>query len=215
MGKKSFSIRPFEKLKKNIEMRQAVSAPPRSCQKKKEDYSDEELFSSEMDDVQVIEEFRALACKHRCRTMKASPPRAEPDEEALAVLNAIAEGRHPIHLPDTQEYVEWTNPAYRDTVIAELHEGRFSVQAFLDLHGCTVPEAEAELDQFFQESFQKGYRCVKIIHGRGLRSVKGPRIKDAVIRRLAGHFRKDILAFVTARQCDGGLGALYVLIGKK
>jgi DNA-nicking Smr family endonuclease len=168
-----------------------------------------------MNDVQAIEEFRVLACRRPRRTMKAVSPRSDPDEKALAALGEIAAGRQPIHLPDTQEYVEWTNPAYHDAVIPKLHEGRFSVQAFLDLHGCTVPEAEAELDQFFQESFKKGYRCVKVIHGRGLRSVKGPRVKDAVIRRLSGHFRKDIIAFVTARQCDGGLGALYVLIGKR
>ncbi len=215
MGKKSFSIRPFEKLKKKIENTQAVFTPPPSSRKKKTEYSDDELFTSEMDDVQVIEEFRALACRRPRRTMKAGPPRTDPDEEALVVLGEIAEGRQPIHLPDTQEYVEWANPSYHDAVIPQLHEGRFSVQAFLDLHGCTVPEAEAELDQFFQESFKKGYRCVKIIHGRGLRSVKAPRVKNAVIRRLSGHFRKDIIAFVTARQCDGGLGALYVLIAKK
>jgi DNA-nicking Smr family endonuclease len=215
MGKKSFSIRPFEKLKKKIENTETVSTAPPLHWKKKKEYTDEELFTSEMNDVQAIEEFRVLACRRPRRTMKAVPPRTDPDEKALAALGEIAAGRQPIHLPDTQEYVEWTNPAYHDAVIPKLHEGRFSVQAFLDLHGCTVPEAEAELDQFFQESFKKGYRCVKVIHGRGLRSVKGPRVKDAVIRRLSGHFRKDIIAFVTARQCDGGLGALYVLIGKR
>jgi DNA-nicking Smr family endonuclease len=215
MGKKSFSIRPFEKLKKKIENTQAVSTAPPLHPKNKEEYTDEELFTSEMNDVQVIEKFRVLACRRSRRTMKAVPPRSDPDEEALVALCEIAAGRQSIPLPDTQEYVEWTNPAYHDAVIPKLHEGRFSVQAFLDLHGCTVPEAEAELDQFVQESFKKGYRCVKIIHGRGLRSVKGPRVKEAVIRRLSGHFRRDIIAFVTARQCDGGLGALYVLIGKK
>jgi len=86
-------------------------------------------------------------------------------------LCEIAEGHRPINLPDTQEYVEWTNPEYHDSIIPKLHEGHFSIQAFLDLHGCTVFEAEEELDAFFHESFAKGLRCVKIIHGRGLRSV--------------------------------------------
>ena len=77
------------------------------------------------------------------------------------------------------------------------------------------PEAEAELETFFQESFKKGLRCVKVIHGRGLRSTGGARIKNAVVRRLSGHFRKDIIAYVSARQCDGGLGALYILLKRK
>ncbi len=213
--KATFSVRPFEKLRKTLERNAVQAAPPPLRQKKKEEYTDEELFSSAMDGVQENEIFRKLSFAHRPRRTAQTTHKADPEQEALAVLEEIAEGQLQIHLPDTQEYVEWTNPEYHEHVIPKLHEGHFSVQAYLDLHGCTVPEAEAELDQFFDESFKKGLRCVKIIHGRGLRSVKGPRVKDAVIRRLSGHFRKDIIAFVTARQCDGGLGALYVLLVKR
>ena len=141
--------------------------------------------------------------------------RVDPGREAVAILNEIVGGQRPMHLPDTPEYVEWINPKYADELVAKLHEGHMSVQAFIDLHGCTVPEAEQELESFLQESFNKGLRCVKIIHGRGLRSAKGARLKEAVIKRLSGHFRKDLIAYVTARQCDGGLGALYVLLRKK
>jgi DNA-nicking Smr family endonuclease len=66
-----------------------------------------------------------------------------------------------------------------------------------------------------KDSFRKGLRCVKIIHGRGLRSPLGPVLKTAVIKWLSGRYRKSIIAYVTARQCDGGLGALYVLLRKK
>ncbi len=215
MGKKSFSIRPFEKLKKNIEKTQAVSAPPPPKRKKKEEYTDEELFSREMDGVLEIEAYRLLNCA-RSRPHRASPAApADPERETLLVLGEISEGKRPIPLPDTQEYVEWTNPDYHDSIIPKLHDGQFSIQDCLDLHGFTVPEAESELDLFIEESLRKGLRCIKIIHGRGLRSVKGSRVKDAVIRRLSGHFRKEIIAFVTARQCDGGLGAVYALLGKK
>lgn len=214
-GKKIFSVRPFDKLRKTMEQHAASTAPSRPRQKKKEEYTDKELFDSAMDGVQEIEIFRELSCAHRPRRTAKTAHKADPEKEALEALAEIAAGAQPIHLPDTQEYVEWTNPGYHEHIIPKLHGGHFSVQAFLDLHGCTVPEAEEELETFFQESFRQGFRCVKIIHGRGLRSVRGPRIKDAVIRRLSGHFRKDIIAFVTARQCDGGLGALYVLLRKR
>ncbi|HUI45988.1 MAG TPA: Smr/MutS family protein [Nitrospirota bacterium] len=216
MSNKTFAIRPFEKLRKKIAATQNAPAPLPHHPKKKEEYSAEELFNCEMNDVQEILEFRSLVCPHRQRkSAKSKTPHCDPDRESLDILAEIASGHRPINLPDTQEYVEWVNPDHHDSVIPKLHEGQFAVQAFLDLHGCTVPEAEDELDQFMIDSFRKGLRCVKIIHGRGLRSIKGPRIKDAVIRRLSGHFRKDILAFVTARQCDGGLGALYILLRKK
>ncbi len=213
MSKKDFTIRPFEKLRKKIESKKPV--PPPRRQKKKEEYTDEELFTREMGSVLAIDEFRSLACAHRPR--KTEPGHAQQDcgRDAQVILGQIVGGDLPIHLPHTQEYVEWIDSDCRDDIARTLHEGRFSVQAFLDLHGCTVPEAEDELDDFLLESLKAGRSCVKIIVGRGLRSVRGPRVKDAVIRRLSGHFRKNIIAFVTARQCDGGLGALYVLLRKK
>lgn len=215
-GKKTiFSPRPFEKLRKELEQREGVAPPPPPRRKKKEEYTDEELFIKEMHDVQEIEVFRALSCAPHRRKPSAAAEDRNPDGAAFTVLSEIATGQRPMHLPDTQEYVEWVNPEYHDTILPELHAGRFSVQAFLDLHGCTVAEADEELALFLAESFKKGLRCVKIIHGRGLRSVKGPQIKAGVVKRLAGRYRKDLIAFVTARQCDGGLGALYVLLGKK
>jgi len=215
-GKKAtFSIRPFDKLRKTMEQREAAAIPPPARQKKKEDYTDEELFSREMDDVLVIEEFRSLAFAPRPQNRRTAPVPRDPDQEALEELCGITEGQLPIHLPDTQEYVEWIHPAFRDDIIRSLHEGRFSIQAYLDLHGFIVPEAEEELDDFLTDSLKKGLSCIKIIHGRGLRSVKGARLKNVVVKRLSGHFRRDIIAYVTARQCDGGLGALYVLLRKK
>jgi DNA-nicking Smr family endonuclease len=214
-NKKTFSVRPFDKLRKTMERHAASAAPSRPRQKKKEEYTDEELFGREMENVLVIEEFRSLACASRQRKTKTEPVPHDPEEEAFRVLREITAGECPIHLPDTQEYVEWIHPQFRDDIIQSLHEGKFAVQAFLDLHGCTIPEAEEELDEFVKDALKKSLRCVKVIHGRGLRSVKGARLKYAVVARLSGHFRKDIIAFVTARQCDGGLGALYVLLRKK
>jgi DNA-nicking Smr family endonuclease len=215
MGKNSFAIHPFAKLKKTIECSQAVLSPPPVLSKKKEHLTDEELFFDAMDDVQEIEEYRALSCAQRHRKIISGPARRHPDREALVILSEIAEGRHPVNLPDTQEYVEWASPDYRDDIIQRLHGGHFSIQEFLDLHGFTVPEAEMELESFIGASFKKGLRCIKIIHGRGLRSTRGARLKEAVIKRLSGHYRKDIIAYVTARQCDGGLGALYILLRRK
>lgn len=213
--KATFTVRPFDKLRKTLEQREAAAAPPPPRRKKKEDYTDEELFSREMDGVLVIEEFRSLACGPHPRNRTAASAPRDPEQEAFAELCGITEGLLPMHLPDTQEYVEWIHPAFRDDIIRSLHEGRFSVQACLDLHGCTVPEAEEELDGFLSDARTKGLHCLKIIHGRGLRSVRGARLKHAVVKRLSGHYRKDLIAYVSARQCDGGLGALYVLLRKR
>jgi len=215
MGNKTFVIRPFEKLKKRIENTQAAPTASTFRQKKKEVYTEEELFHIAMNDVQEIQAFRSLTCSSHPKKTNAKLVGRNSEFEALDILGEIAGGQRPIHLPHTQEYVQWINPEFSEDIIRNLHEGQFSVQAYLDLHGCTVLEAEEELEDFIQESFKKNLCCVKVIHGRGLRSVTGGRLKEAVVKRLAGRFRKNLIAFVTARQCDGGLGALYILLKKK
>jgi DNA-nicking Smr family endonuclease len=55
---------------------------------------------------------------------------------------------------------------------------------------------------------------VLIVHGRGLNSKDNvPVLKERLKVWLAhGSIGKVVLAFTTARACDGGAGALYVLL---
>jgi len=92
-----------------------------------------------------------------------------------------------------------------------LARGKYAVQAEIDLHGMTVAEARPRLSDFIDYSASQGLTCVRIVHGKGLGSgERGPVLKTAVNRWL----RKwdSVLAFVSARQVDGGTGALYVLL---
>ncbi len=141
---------------------------------------------------------------------KRQTPDADNDYELL--LREVTEGRERIDLTKTQEYVQWINNDIHRSVADRLHRGKYAVQDFIDLHGCTREEAEVEMDRFLKNAIRKGLHCIKIIHGRGLRSVQGPVLKEAVCKRLRGKYRKHTAAFVTARQCDGGLGAVYVLL---
>jgi DNA-nicking Smr family endonuclease len=209
---KDFTNRPFDKLKKQLEHQPPAPSPPSPPVPEARPLTEDEIFECAMTDVQVIEEFRVLPCARSFRREAPQRETRDPDDDALAILRQIAGGTHPINLSDTQEYIEWTNPDVPGEVIRKLHTGHFSVQGYLDLHGCTGDEVNETLDTFLAESFHRDWKCVKIIHGRGLRSVKGPVLKDAVIRRLVGRYRKQIVAFVSARQCDGGLGAMYVLL---
>jgi len=93
----------------------------------------------------------------------------------------------------------------------KLERGKYSVQDEIDLHGMTVDEARPQLADFIDNSVRKGHLCVRIVHGKGLGSGdRGPVLKSAVNRWL----RKwdSVLAFVSARQVDGGTGAIYVLL---
>jgi DNA-nicking Smr family endonuclease len=203
------TFQPFEHLRDMIESRGMRMSPGTAAQKQKKG-SDEELFIDAMKEVREISEFRKIP--FRCRGAAPVRKGVSGDDEALKTVAEIVEGRRPLNLPDTQEYVEWVSPSYKADIVGKLREGRFSVQDCLDLHGLILEEAEKEVEDFLAESLRKRLRCVKIIHGRGLRSPSGPVLKEALIKWLACRHRKKIIAFVTARQCDGGLGALYVLL---
>ena len=88
------------------------------------------------------------------------------------------------------------------------------VEAEIDLHGMTGAEAKAALREFILEAVNRRMSCVRIIHGKGRRSgPRGPVLKNVVNQWLQ---RIDnIQAFGSARQVDGGSGAVYVLLRVK
>jgi DNA-nicking Smr family endonuclease len=181
---------------------------------KKEEYiekTDEEIFLEAMADVRERREFREIPYKSP-PMIKVTPARSE---DNLEVLKEIIQGKRKIRLSDTGEYREWTRTGTRKDLTKRLHQGDFSVQDYIDLHGLTLIEAEETLRQFFKKAIAKQYSCVKVIHGRGLKSPKGPVLKEALTQWLQGPFRKWVLAYATAKDCDGGLGATYVLLKLK
>lgn len=93
----------------------------------------------------------------------------------------------------------------------KLARGSYSVQDELDLHGMTVAEARPALRAFIDANRRRGNGCIRIVHGKGHGSgERGPVLKSKVNAWL----RKwdEVLAFVSARQFDGGTGAVYVLL---
>jgi DNA-nicking Smr family endonuclease len=99
-------------------------------------------------------------------------------------------------------------------VLRKLRRGHWVIQDELDLHGLTVDEAHALLASFLNQCLRRGLRCVRIVHGKGLRSKN----REPVLKRkVAGWLmqREEILAYCQARQADGGSGAVVVLLKGK
>jgi len=96
-------------------------------------------------------------------------------------------------------------------VLRKLRRGDYRVQGEIDLHGLTVAEARQALREFLAQALMRQWRCVRVIHGKGLRSGhRGPVLKGmvgAVLRKVG-----PVVAYVSARQVDGGTGAVYVLL---
>ena len=129
-----------------------------------------------------------------------------------AVLTESLQGRaHPdLGLANGEElvYVREGIPAH---VLRRLRRGHWVVQDDLDLHGMTSIEARAATGTFLAECVQRGIRCVRIVHGKGLRSPN----RQPVLKRKLGNWlmmRDEVLAFCEARPVDGGSGAVMVLL---
>jgi DNA-nicking Smr family endonuclease len=102
----------------------------------------------------------------------------------------------------------------RPAVLRRLRRGEYRVQREIDLHGLTVVEAKQALRQFLLEARERQLHCVRIVHGKGLRSgSRGPVLKSAVNALLLR--TQAVLAYVSARPVDGGTGAVYVLLNPR
>jgi len=96
-------------------------------------------------------------------------------------------------------------------MLRRLRRGQYAPEGELDLHNLNETSARRMLIDFLAQAHRHGVRCVKIIHGKGLRSdATGPVLKSVTNAFLRG--RSDVLAFTSARANDGGTGAVYVLL---
>jgi DNA-nicking Smr family endonuclease len=143
-----------------------------------------------------------------------APSVVDEEAEALAQLKALVDGKLRFRLSDGDEYIEAAVEGLDSRVMHKLRRGGFTIQDHLDLHGLTREEAKARLLRFIQRCGGSGRRSVLIIHGRGRNSQdKVPVLKNSVAQWLVrGRLGRWTLAFCTARSCDGGAGALYVLL---
>jgi len=139
------------------------------------------------------------------------------EAEALAVLADLVSGVGPFDITNTEEYIEGRVQGLDPRVVRRLRKGDFSYQTHLDLHHLTAEEAHLEVNRFLSEAYRKGHRCVLIVHGRGRNSKDQiPVLKERLKVWLGrGALARHVLAFTTARACDGGAGALYVLLRRE
>jgi Uncharacterized protein conserved in bacteria len=95
--------------------------------------------------------------------------------------------------------------------LKKFRKGSLCSSLEIDLHGLTSKEASNALAQFMQEVLQQRVRCFRLIHGKGNRSAtEQPILKNRVNQWLRQ--QPEVLAFCSARQRDGGTGALYILL---
>lgn len=96
-------------------------------------------------------------------------------------------------------------------IAGKLRRGHWSVQAELDLHGLIVDEAHDALSDFVVAARARRFRCVRVIHGKGLTSPGKEPVLKGKVRRWLAHW-DEVLAYTEAPRHAGGGGALLVLL---
>ena len=147
---------------------------------------------------------------HR-RKLKPYPQQRHRDEHE-ALLESL---RPPPPAADIEvgDELLFSRNGLQNSVMRKLRRGQYRIEAELDLHRLTANQAHKALVEFIFQSRRQQLRCIRIIHGKGLSSKdQRPVLKGRVNQWLQQW--DDVLAFCSARQCDGGTGATYVLLRK-
>jgi len=169
---------------------------------------DAELFRASVSDVTPLPLPRKV--EHDLPLPRPIPTqRLRDDREAL--VDSLSD-----HIPwdagsETGDELSYARNGIGTQTLKKLRRGYWVVQDELDLHGLTSAEARELLVEFLNRCLRRGLRCVRIIHGKGLRSKN----REPVLKRKVANWlmqRQEILAFCQARRTDGGSGAVVVLL---
>ena len=168
---------------------------------------DEHLFRQEMGDVVP------LKTSPTTDSRASRPPRrrAARQETIPATLtqSLLQSDDDQTHI-NTDDGSSHRKNGVQKRVMQKLKRGRFPIAEQLDLHNMTMQAGQTALLEFIADSQYRKYECVRIIHGKGLRSESGPRLKLMTQQLLRDH--TQVLAFTACKPSDGGSGATDVLL---
>ena len=143
------------------------------------------------------------------------PPKPIPQQllrdEKQALADSLSDNYIPAHEMESGEELLYLREGHAPDILSKLRRGHWVIQAALDLHGMVADEARAYVAEFLADCRKRGIRCVRIIHGKGLRS----RNREPVLKNKLRNWlmqRDEVIAYCQARPTDGGSGAVIVLL---
>jgi DNA-nicking Smr family endonuclease len=138
------------------------------------------------------------------------PRQRELDEQA-ALRETLADAVDVDTLLLTDDGLSFHRPGMGPEVVRRLRRGHWAIQGELDLHGLRRDEARHHLADFVREAVHRGWRCLRVVHGKGHGSPgREPVLKGRVQRWLGQH--AEVIAYTQASAAQGGAGALIVLL---
>ena len=118
---------------------------------------------------------------------RATPPRRKPPARArftraerAAVLRESLAPPEPTLDIQPGDALHYRQPGVPETVLRRLRRGEYRIEAEIDLHGMTLVVARAQLREFLLRARTRALRCVRIVHGKGLRSGRRGPVENVV-----------------------------------
>jgi DNA-nicking Smr family endonuclease len=142
------------------------------------------------------------------------PKQREADESAALLSSQLAIHPSPMSWDigaDIEDDQSFLRAGINPDLLRKLRRGQWTIQAELDLHHHTQDEAHAVIAEFIRKSKIEDWRCVRVIHGKGLSShQKIPVLRSRVRKWLQQ--KEEVLAYCEPRPNGGGSGAILVLL---
>jgi DNA-nicking Smr family endonuclease len=138
------------------------------------------------------------------------PLQREKDEQA-ALQEAMSDEVDVESLLLTDDGLSFHRSGVGPDVVLRLRRGHWAIQGELDLHGMRRDEARDQLAEFLREAARRGWRCLRVVHGKGHGSPGREPVLKAKVHRWLGQ-KAQVLAFTQASAPMGGAGALIVLL---
>lgn len=207
---KSKSFKDLAQLKTDLQLaqqRQLQLAQEQEALRKKE-LAEKNLFSRAVGTVQPIAQMARASLQ--VPSPKPFAYQQQLDDQAV-MRESLSDEFDATTLLDVDDQLSFRRPGIGLDVTKKLRTGGWTIQSEIDLHGLRRDEARESLGQFIRDSVKMGWRCVRVIHGKGLGSPgKMPVLKSKTLAWLIQ--KNEVLAFVQAKPDQGGAGALLVLL---
>ena len=211
LSKDQFNLlKAFKKQISNPQSSNLVKqAEMKKSQAVEEEMEDTELFKKALTGVKPIDNGNIAQIKpKRVKKIDAQTlaKRAAAEGSAEQELTEISDTQAILNPVASQAALSYRIATLQHKVFEDLKAGKIRWFEAVDLHGCTVEQARAAVLQIIQMAKEENQNVIKIVHGKGPEAI----LKTYVNGWLRQH--RDVLAFVSAPENQGGTGAVLVLL---
>lgn len=173
---------------------------------------DRELFRAVVKDAVPLAQ--APTANVRRAPPQPNPVQRDADEQAALAASQLALYPSPMSWDigaDIEDEQSYLRAGVSPDLLRKLRRGQWTINAEIDLHNHTQDEAHEALMEFMRKARAADWRCLRIIHGKGLSShQKIPVLRNKVRRWL--QLKDEVLAYCEPRPNGGGSGAVLVLL---